>query len=78
MQYLVANGLRRDAHDFFEHGDERNNEDDSDDDSLPELIEIEDLISYEEPSPGRAPAVRAKMAIENIPYVLLREEDRIL
>lgn len=77
-RYLDA-GLRRDAYSFLEHrGDERNRipeyDYDDEDDSLPGLIEVEDIT---EPIPPRRPIARVNMAIENIPYVHLRQNVRI-
>ena len=72
--------LRRDAYSFLEHGGERNRYRDYDDydydeeDSIPDLIEVEDIT---ETIPPRRPRVQVNMAIENIPYVHLRQDFRI-
>lgn len=75
LRYLDANGLRRDAHDSVQHDGERNREryDDDDEDSIPDLIEVVE-VTHEDSTPRRRASVRAKMAIENIPYVLLLQD----
>ena len=65
--------MRRDAHDSVQHDRERNRERYDDEDSIPDLIEVVE-VTREDPTPRRRASVRAKMAIENIPYVLLWQD----